>query len=96
MNQDIFAKEVHCDLRIVLILSLLDLKGGARLNTVPFVCCSFALLLAVVALVREVRLRRALQRLVRRLLAHWRQYVQGKTQADNDDAAGRPRDRQRL
>lgn len=32
------------------------------------VCVSLALVLAVVALVREVRLRRALQRLVRTLL----------------------------
>ncbi len=31
-----------------------------------------ALLLAVIALVREVRLRRALQELLRRLLTHWR------------------------
>jgi hypothetical protein len=33
---------------------------------------ALALLLAVVALVREVRLRRALQELLRRLLTQWR------------------------
>jgi hypothetical protein len=32
----------------------------------------FALLLAVVALLREVRLRRALERLLKRLLELWR------------------------
>ena len=33
---------------------------------------SFALLLAVAMLVRETRLRRSLQRLLRRLLSFWR------------------------
>jgi hypothetical protein len=33
---------------------------------------ALALLLSVFALVREVRLRRALQELLRRLLTHWR------------------------
>jgi len=43
-------------------------------------------LLAVVlaiALAREVRLRRALQSLLRRLLAHWRPYE--KTRSNNPD-----------
>ena len=39
---------------------------------IPFVCSVFALLLVVVALVREVRLRRALQRLLARLATFWR------------------------
>ncbi len=38
------------------------------------VCLSVALLLAVVALAREVRLRRALQLLLARLFARWRSH----------------------
>ena len=37
-----------------------------------------ALLIVVIALVREVRLRRALQELLRRLLGHWRKHVPEK------------------
>jgi hypothetical protein len=54
------------------------------------------LLLAVAALVREMRLRRALQSLLVRLLAHWRQYVHGKSPLDDDRSAGSPGDHQRL
>jgi hypothetical protein len=36
---------------------------------------SLLVLLLVAALIREVRLRRALQTLLRRLLAKWRNYV---------------------
>jgi hypothetical protein len=35
---------------------------------------TLALVLAVVALVRQVRLRRALEALLHRLLKHWRSY----------------------
>lgn len=45
-----------------------------------------ALLLAVVALVREVRLRRALQELLRRLLTHWRHRF-GKDDTTDDQTA---------
>lgn len=39
-------------------------------------CMSLAILLAVVALLREARLRRALQVLLRRLLLHWKRHDQ--------------------
>jgi hypothetical protein len=54
---------------------------------------SFALLAAAVALVREVRLRRALQQLVRRLLNLWRR--QHEDLSDRSDRAG-PGDDGRL
>jgi len=41
-------------------------------NTIVLASLSLALVLAVVALVHQVRLRRALQSLLRRLLEHWR------------------------
>ena len=41
-------------------------------TTMALATCSLVLLLAVIALVREVRLRRALQRLLLRLLTLWR------------------------
>ncbi|MEQ8788429.1 MAG: hypothetical protein RIC55_19115 [Pirellulaceae bacterium] len=42
------------------------------MNVTLLVALSFALLLAVAALCREVRLRRALQRLLQRIFAYWR------------------------
>jgi len=42
------------------------------LNTLVIASLSLALVFAVVALVHQVRLRRALQSLLRRLLQHWR------------------------
>lgn len=42
------------------------------MNETPFYVLSLALLLAVAALCREVRIRRSLQRLLRRLLLYWR------------------------
>ncbi len=59
---------------------------------------SLVLLAVVLALVREVRLRRALQELLRRLLAFWRKHsheppeappVHTDAPASNPDAAGR-------
>jgi hypothetical protein len=47
-------------------------REDADLMTALIASLALALLLAVVALVREVRLRRALQELLRRLLTHWR------------------------
>jgi len=41
-------------------------------NMIWFLALSFALLLAIATLTREIRLRRALQRLVRQLLSLWR------------------------
>jgi hypothetical protein len=51
-------------------------KGDHLLNTTIFALgsTSLAITLLVLALVREVRLRRALQRLVAKLLAHWRKH----------------------
>ncbi len=66
------------------------------LNITLLMCGSLALLLAVAALVREVRLRRALQALLARILARWREYVLHKRSSREDaDAAGDDR-RQRL
>lgn len=42
------------------------------INSSLIVCLSLALLLVVVALAREIRLRRALQMLLARILALWR------------------------
>ena len=42
------------------------------MNASLITALSFALLLAVAALCREVRFRRALQQLLRRILAYWR------------------------
>jgi hypothetical protein len=49
-------------------------EGDPPIETVVvvLVSSSLALLVVTIALVREVRLRRALQRLLARLLAHWR------------------------
>lgn len=41
--------------------------------TITLALCSLVSLLAVIALIREHRLRRALQRLLYRLLTLWRQ-----------------------
>ena len=46
---------------------------------------SLALFLTVLALVREVRLRRALQVLLQRLLEFWRSHAKNKSTARFDD-----------
>lgn len=48
----------------------------------------FALLLAIVALVREVRLRRALQELLRRLFNCWRSTTREELPRGNADQSG--------
>jgi len=48
------------------------MNGDMPLNALVIVSLSLALVFAVVALIRQVRLRRALQTLLRRLLQHWR------------------------
>ncbi len=55
------------------------------LNTSLVVCLSLALLLAVWALAREVRLRRTLQELLARLFARWRAQDE-KTRVGDADA----------
>ncbi len=47
---------------------------------------SLALVLAVMALVREARLRRALQKLLKRLILLWRSYANEQGPADRDPA----------
>ena len=54
---------------------------------------ALALLLAVVALVREVRLRRALQELLRRLLTHWRHHFGTDDTTADPDGPDADRDR---
>lgn len=60
------------------------------LNTPLVVSLSLALLLAVFALAREVRLRRALQELLARLFVRWRSNEDREQAAvaDNDAADG--------
>ncbi len=50
---------------------------------------SLAIVLAVIALVREARLRRALQALLRRLLLHWKSNDQASTDTADRDRADR-------
>ena len=65
------------------------------MNMLWFLALSFALLLAVVALTREIRLRRALQRLVRQLLSLWRSRAH-ETPVDVAGRSGRSDDHDRL
>ncbi|MGE0756071.1 MAG: hypothetical protein AB7F89_10765 [Pirellulaceae bacterium] len=58
-----------------------------------FASLVFALLLAVAALVRETRLRRALQDLLRRLFQHWSRHATTPPAQHPDD---RPADARRL
>ena len=58
------------------------------LNTPLIVCLSLALMLAVWAFAREVRLRRALQELLSRLFARWRSQDE-KTPVGDADADDR-------
>ena len=68
------------------------MKGSAFLAFAVLAFVSVALLLAIVALIKERRLRLALQQLLKKLLTHWRSYGTNKT----DDATDGPRDRHRL
>ena len=47
--------------------------GDMPMNTILVASLSLALILAVAALVRQVRLRRALQSLLCRLMKHWKE-----------------------
>ena len=52
-----------------------NLQCGRTLSLAAILLATTALALALtIALVREVRLRKALQALLRRLLRHWRQH----------------------
>ena len=57
------------------------------INTTLIVCLSLALLLVVIALAREMRLRRALQLLLSRIISLWRSR---SNQSRNSDADDRP------
>jgi hypothetical protein len=66
--------------------------GGAHLNYVVLTLLSVALLLATVMLVKEHRLRRAVQEVLRRLLHRWRtdehfqaSHHRDRHDSDNDD-----------
>lgn len=54
------------------------------------VALSFALLLAIAALCREVRLRRALQEVIRRLIAYLRRNAHEAYPVDPPDSADGP------
>lgn len=47
-------------------------------------CMSFALLVAVTELVKERRVRRALQQLLQRLLSHWRPHASTQDRHTDD------------
>ena len=61
------------------------------MDTTLLIVLVLALVVSVIALVREVRLRRALQTLLRRLLLHWRKFKHEDADAGIDD-----NDRDRL
>ena len=55
------------------------------INTPLIVCLSLALLLVVIALAREMRLRRALQLLLSRIISLWRSRSDQNRDSDADD-----------
>ena len=66
-------------------------EKGRPLTLNPYVLVaslSLALVLAVIALVREARLRRALQRLLKRLILLWRSHAEHEDVADRSAAPG--------
>jgi hypothetical protein len=66
-----------------------SIKKGKVLNTYVLVASlSLALVIAVMALVREARLRRALQKLLQRLILIWRSYGQENDPARCDSDTG--------
>ncbi len=58
------------------------------MSTVVLTGSSLLTVVLVLALAREIRLRRALQSLLKRLLAHWRPYEKNHSN-DVDRASGR-------
>ena len=57
------------------------------MQKVVIAACSFALLLAVIALIRERRLRQAIQAVLARVLSRWRNYEvekRGSVSGDRD------------
>jgi hypothetical protein len=73
VNRRSWASSSHAGDR--LFRSSSQLRKEVSLNDTPVVVSALAvaLLLVVLALVREARLRRALQQLLAKLLIHWRQ-----------------------
>mgnify|MGYP006908424543 FL=1 len=55
------------------------------INTTLIFCLSLALLLVVIALAREIRLRRALQLLLSRIISLWRSRSDQNRDSDADD-----------
>ncbi len=65
--------------------------GGANMNIIVITFLSLALMVAVGVLVREVKLRRALQRLLYRVLERWRSRP-NETNSSNTDGVDTHRD----
>lgn len=66
-------------------------QGRCFLNYMVSACLSVALLLSVLALLKERRLRRALQLLLQRLLKNWRIYERSeshRSRGRDDDSTG--------
>ena len=81
---------VPCAVRLVLH----SFQKGIVLNAYVLVTClALALLLTVIALVREARLRRALQKLLQRLILMWRSHA---THEDPDGRSAAPPADRRL
>jgi hypothetical protein len=59
-------------------------KEGAALAHIVLASVSFALLLAIVALIKERRLRLALQDILRRLIYRWRNHATTPTHSRTD------------
>ena len=71
------------------------LNGGLLVTYVVLVFVSVALLLAIVALLKERRLRLALQDVLRRLIQRWRSYAQTRPH-DHGDRRNAGPDEQRV
>lgn len=60
------------------------------MNHTLVACFSFALLVAIALLVREVRFRRSLQKLLYRLLSFWRSNINEEHDPDDGRQPGDP------
>jgi len=65
------------------------------MNVFVFTSLALALIFAVVALVHQVRLRRALEKLLRLILNHWRPHENEHRETDHRDLPDHPGDRLR-
>jgi hypothetical protein len=60
------------------------------MNTFVVASLALALVLTVLALVRQVRLRRALEKLLRVVLSRWRSHAENEFPQDPDSSGRRP------